>query len=241
MKALDDAAPRLEQAATGGSSKCRSEGHRSDGVDEDPNQGGSPELGIQGSLRPGLDTREGPVQIWNGTWTGYNLRKFVDRDINPNDEQAYNPWPFIRYAEVLLNKAEAAANLGIDQEAVQALNKVRSRVGMPDVPVDGGPNRTLIERIRQEREVELAYEEFRYFDVRRWMIAPEVYSEGAKGVRIEGELDPDDGQLLVDHRYDYRYNVRQVDQRGWNNNAYFLPIEQDEMNKNPELVQNPGY
>jgi len=191
-------------------------------------------------LRPGLDTREGPVQTWNGTKTGYNLAKFVDRDILPSQGQAYNEWQFLRYAEVLLNYAEASANLGDTQDALRALNKVRSRVGMPDVPADGGPNRTLLERIRQEREVELAFEEFRYFDVRRWMIAPEVYSEGAKGVRIEGELDPN-GQLLVDHRYDYKYNVRQVDQRQWNDKAYFVPIPRDEMNKNPELVQNPGY
>jgi hypothetical protein len=204
-------------------------------------EGGSyDEAGIQGNLRPGLDTREGPVQTWNGTKTGYNLKKFVDRNIDPQNEQAYNPWPFLRYAEVLLNKAEAAANLGNDQEAVQALNKVRSRVGMPDVPVDGGPNRTLMERIRQEREVELAFEEFRYFDVRRWMIAPEVYSEGGGGIRIEGELD-ESGELLVDHRYDYKYNIFRVDQRAWDNNAYFLPIPRDEMNKNTDLVQNPGY
>jgi len=208
---------------------------------EYPGRGGSyDEAGIQGNLRPGLDTREGPVQTWNGTKTGYNLKKFVDRNIDPQNEQAYNPWPFLRYAEVLLNKAEAAANLGNDQEAVQALNKVRSRVGMPDVPVDGGPNRTLMERIRQEREVELAFEEFRYLDVRRWMIAPEVYSEGGGGIRIEGELD-ESGELLVDHRYEYKYNVFRVDQRAWDNNAYFLPIPRDEMNKNTDLVQNPGY
>ena len=191
-------------------------------------------------LRPGLDTREGPIQTWNGTKTGYNLKKFVDRDVEPSQEQAYNPWPFLRYAEVLLNYAEAAANLGDAQGAVEALNMVRSRVGMPGVPLGGGPNRTLLERIQQEREVELAFEEFRYFDVRRWMTAPDVYSVDGLGVRIEGELDPD-GELLVENRYNYLYNVRAVDERAWNDKAYFLPIPLDEMNRNPELVQNPGY
>jgi len=202
------------------------------------------EMPNQDNLRPGLDTRQGPVQSWNGTWTGYNLIKFLDTEIDPNKEQAYNPWPFIRYAEILLNYAEASANLGDRQDAVEALNTVRNRVGMPDVPPDGGPSRTLMERIQQEREVELAFEEHRYFDVRRWMIAPEVYSEGAKRVRIEGELvdeDHPDAENLVNNYYNYKYNVKQVDQRGWDTSCYFVPIAQDEMNRNPELVQNPEY
>jgi hypothetical protein len=211
------------------------------GYYEHPDRGGSyEESGVQGELRPGMETRDGPIHPWAGTRTGYFLKKFTSREVSCRDEQAYNPWPFLRYAEVLLNYAEASANLGDTQDALWALNKVRSRVGMPDGPADGGPNRTLMERIRQEREVELAFEDHRYWDVRRWMIAPEVYSEGAKGIRIEGELDPN-GQLLVDHRYNYKYNVRLVDQRQWNDKAYFLPITDEEMNRNPELVQKPGY
>ena len=196
-----------------------------------------------GSMRPGLDTREGPVQTWNGTKTGYNLRKFVSRDIEPDKAQAYNPWPHLRYAEVLLNYAEAAAELGHTQEAVNALNEVRQRVGMPPVPADGGPGRTLMERIRQEREVELAFEEFRYFDIRRWMIAPEVHENGL-GIRVEGRLDPSGEPLTYageEYNYLYDYNVIQVDERIWNDRAYFAPIPQDEMDRNPELVQNPGY
>lgn len=197
-----------------------------------------------GSMQWGLDTRNGPVQSWNGTWTGYYTGKFHDPETVPHQEQRYNPWIFIRYAEILLNYAEASAELGDTQDALQALNQVRSRVGMPDVPADGGPNRTLMERIRQEREVELAFEEFRYFDVRRWMIAPEVYAENGKGINVTGQLvdesDPD-AELLVNNYYDFEYEVVEVDQRQWNQEAYFLPITQDEMNRNPELIQNPGY
>jgi len=208
---------------------------------EHPDRGGNPDQpGIQGDLRAGLDTRESGIQNWNGTKTGYYVAKFVDRDVNPNQEQAHNPWPFIRYAEVLLNKAEAAANLGQTGVAVQALNKVRSRVGMPPVPEDGGPNRTLMERIRQEREVELAYEEHRYFDIRRWKIAPQILSESGKGIRVTGEIDAD-GERLVNNRYDYNYRVINVEERRWRDNAYFVPIPQDEMNRNSQLVQNPGY
>ncbi|RMH65676.1 MAG: RagB/SusD family nutrient uptake outer membrane protein [Bacteroidetes bacterium] len=196
-----------------------------------------------GNMRAGLDTREGPVQTWNGTKTGYNLRKFVDRDLLPDREQQFNPWPFLRYAEVLLNYAEAEAELGNASTAVDALNQVRARVGMPPVPIDGGPNRTLMDRIRQEREVELAFEEFRYFDIRRWMIAPEVHTNG-HGIRVTGRLDPNGEPLMYageEYRYAYEYEVIQVDERIWNDRAYFLPIPQAEMDRNPNLVQNPGY
>lgn len=201
------------------------------------------EMPGQSALRPGLDTRESHVQNWNGTKTGYNLAKFVDNDLLPDRQQQFNPWVFLRYGEVLLNYAEAAAELGLTTEAVSAVNEVRSRVGMPPVPPDGGPGRTLLERIRQEREVELAFEEHRYFDIRRWMIAPQVHTNG-HGIRVTGRLDPA-GEPLVwsgeENTYRYEYEVIQVDERIWNDRAYFLPIAQDEMDRNPSLVQNPGY
>ena len=193
----------------------------------------------QDNLRPGWDTREGPVQDWNGTKTGYYMKKFVDRSVVPAFEQQYTPWIILRYGEVLLNYAEAAAELGQSGEAVRVLNQIRARAGMPDVPPDGGEGRTLIERIRNERRIELAFEGHRYFDVRRWMIAPDVYENG-KGVRITGRLDPN-GELLVDNRYDYEYEIINVDQRSWSQEAYFVPIPRAEMQRNPELVQNPGY
>ena len=197
------------------------------------------EMPGQEELRAGLDTREGPVQDWNGTYTGYYVKKFVDPSIDPNNEQAHNPWLFLRYGEVLLNYAEASAELGEASDAVWALNEIRSRVDMPDVPADGGPDRSLMDRVRNERAVELAFEEHRYFDVRRWMIAPDVYEDGM-GIRIEGRLD-ENGELLVNNRYDYTYEVVHVDERQWNDEAYFVPIPLEEMQRNPELVQNPGY
>jgi hypothetical protein len=192
-------------------------------------------------LRAGIDTRESFVQNWNGTRTGYNLAKFVDKDLLPDRQQQFNPWPFLRYAEVLLNYAEALAELGLATEAAAALNQVRARVGMPDVPA-GAPD--LMDRIRREREVELAFEEHRYFDVRRWMIAPQVYTNG-HGIRVTGRLDPAGPDTLIyagqEYAYRYEYQVIQVDERLWNDRAYFLPIPQDEVDRNPQLVQNPGY
>ncbi|MFK7844659.1 MAG: RagB/SusD family nutrient uptake outer membrane protein [Rhodothermales bacterium] len=193
-----------------------------------------------GSLSPGLDTREGPIQNWNGTKSGYNLAKFLDSGIVPNEQQAFNPWVHLRYAEVLLAYAEASAELGQDGDALMALNAVRQRVGMPDVPAGGDGTRSILDHIRQERQVELAFEGHRYFDVRRWMTAPDVYACCNDGMRVEGFLDPA-GELLVTNTYRYEYNVIKVQDTSWDDRNYFLPIPRDEINRNPSLTQNPGY
>jgi hypothetical protein len=202
-----------------------------------------------GSMKGGLDTDAGP-QPWNSSQSGYNLRKFVDRDIVPNNEQAYNPWIYIRYAEVLLNKAEAAANLGNMSAALQAVNKVRSRVGMPDLQMTNSSAPTyvsgqedLLEEIRQEREVELAFEGHRYFDVRRWMIGEEAYQD-AHAIQITGTLtgspgsDMALGELIAQDMYDYSYKVINIQEREWDDCNYFLPFPNDEVNRNPNLGAN---
>ncbi len=199
------------------------------------------EVSGQSNLRPGLDTREGPIQNWNGTRSGYNMSKFLDRNLIPDAQQHFNPWINIRYAEILLNYAEASEELGQTGNALTALNEVRARVGMPDVPADGGGDgRTVLDRIRTERQIELAFEGHRYFDVRRWMIAPEVYTGTNNGIRITGRLDPN-GELLVDERYRYEYQVVPLQNKSWNDRNYFVPIDRNEMERNPALIQNPGY
>jgi hypothetical protein len=198
------------------------------------------EVSGQSGLRPGLDTREGPIQNWNGTRSGYNMAKFLDRGLVPDAQQHFNPWIHIRYAEVLLNYAEASEELGQTGNALTALNEVRARVGMPDVPADGGDGRTVLDRIRKERQIELAFEGHRYFDVRRWMTAPEVYTGTNNGIRITGRLDPN-GELLVTEKYRYEYQVVPLQNKSWNDRNYFVPIDRNEMERNPALIQNPGY
>lgn len=206
-------------------------------------QTGRYEMPGEDGMVSGLDTDAGP-QSWNASRTGYNLRKFVDRTVVPHQEQAYNSWIHIRYAEVLLNKAEAHAELGETGPAQSALNEVRSRVGMPDVSASAQAQ--LIEEIRQEREVELAFEGHRYFDVRRWKMGEEAYQD-AHGIEITGEVEgspnPDLtlGELIAQDHYNYRYKVVNRQEREWQDKNYFLPISNDEMNRNPNLTQNPGY
>lgn len=184
-----------------------------------------------GEWKPGLDTRDGPVEDWNGGYSGYYLRKFIDPTVEHEYAAAGGnqeaPWHFFRYAEILLNYAEACIELGQDDLAKAELNKLRQRAGMPDITETGD---ALMERYRNERRIELAFEQHRYFDVRRWMIAPTVLNRNANGIVIE---DPLAGPV--------EYELNKIQDRNWKNKMYFLPIVQDEINRNKNLEQNPLY
>ncbi len=165
--------------------------------------------------------------------TNYWVRKFSDKVLGPVEYSELTKcpaWPRIRYAEVLLNYAEACIELGDDAEARTYINMIRDRAGMPSVTESGA---ALKERYRNERRVELAFEEQRFFDVRRWLIGPESAGNGY-GIDIrypkQGSYDhPTFTPIVVD------------DGRIWVNKVYFVPITTDELNKNTALVQNPGY
>jgi len=184
-----------------------------------------------GSVVAGLDTRKGPIEDWNGSYTGYYLRKFID----PNIDHQYNkqtlPFRRFRYAEILLNYAEACLELGQEDEAKTYINQIRARSGMPPVTESG---QALVERYRNERSVELAYEEQRFFDVRRWMVADQAYQD-ATGVSVTGNIAADGS---ISNR---KYNVIAIQDREWDPRFYLLPIEIDEMNRNNKLIQNPLY
>jgi len=206
-----------------------------DVVDADP--AGRLQVGTydkNGTAVPGLDTRKSPIEDWNGSYTGYYLRKFIDPSINHQYDRQQLPWRRFRYAEIILNYAEACLELGEEDEARTWLNKIRARAEMPGTTDSGAP---LMERYRNERRVELAYEEHRYYDVRRWMIAPSVY-EDAQGVIVTGDMAADG--TISNRTYAPDASVQQ---RGWNpsNAFYFLPIKLDEMNKNESLAQNPQH
>ncbi|HEX9957923.1 MAG TPA: RagB/SusD family nutrient uptake outer membrane protein [Fibrella sp.] len=195
----------------------------------------------------GLDTRSSSVEDWNGSYTGYYMRKFIDPNPAIVDQNTYQevPWPFLRYTEALFNYAEACIELGEDAEARTWLNKVRFRAGMPALTETGA---ALKERYRNERRVEMAFEEQRYHDARRWMIAPTTLGRKASWVSITGTLKP--GKTVTTYKYDptnydYSYKVVEGDpgkeNRAWADKMYFLPINRDEMNRNNKLLQNPGY
>ncbi|MEJ7644513.1 MAG: RagB/SusD family nutrient uptake outer membrane protein [Chryseolinea sp.] len=184
-----------------------------------------------GVITPGLDTRDGPIEDWNGGYSGYYLRKFIDPAVvheyaaaGGNQEA---PWHFFRYGEILLNYAEACIELGEEAEAKTTLNLLRTRAGMPPITESGA---ALMQKYQNERRIELVFEQHRYFDVRRWMIAPTAMDRNANGIVIDQALG---GQVT--------YTRNQIQERAWNDKMYWLPINQDEMRRNAELIQNPLY
>ncbi len=198
-------------------------------------------------VKPGLDTRKSSVEDWNGSYTGYYMRKFIDPDPAIVDQNTYQqiPWPFFRYTEALFNYAEACIELGEDAEAKLWLNKVRFRAGMPAITESGD---ALRQRYRNERRVEMVFEEQRYHDARRWMIAPTTLGRKANYINITGTLKP--GKVVSLYKYDptsYDYSYKVVDadpgkeNRTWIDKMYYLPISRDEINRNAKLLQNPGY
>ena len=121
------------------------------------------------------------------TTTGYYLKKYITEGDDVWEKNgSYHFFPFIRYAEVLLNYAEALAEQdwsGNSAKALSALNEVRQRVGLPDR--EASSLKEFREMLRHERMVELAGEGFRYWDLRRWGIAQEViHGQVAHGCKI---------------------------------------------------------
>ncbi|TDS18851.1 putative outer membrane starch-binding protein [Maribacter caenipelagi] len=197
---------------------------------------------------PGVDMRDSPIENWNGSRTGYYVRKFIDSDPNLVDNQSSAqvvPWPFIRYTEIVLNYVEASIALGDEGEARNWLNKIRFRAGMPAIESSGTE---LLEDYINERRVELAYEEHRYHDARRWMIADQTLGRGIKVMKVTAALKagatPRTPYQYDPTVYDYTYTVvdnNDNETRTWDDKMYFMPISRDEINRNNLLIQNPGY
>ncbi len=178
----------------------------------------------------GKDTKYGQDN-WNTSKSAYNIRKFMDESYQPNSWNFQNPknWIWFRLGEQYLNYAEALYQLGEEPGARDALNVIRNRAKMPEVTASG---EELWQSIVNERRIELCFEEHRYFDVRRWMIAEDVLNRNATGVEIV---------LNTDGTKTYTPGVL-VEQRQFNAPAmYWMPIPKSEIDKNPKLLQNPGY
>ena len=186
----------------------------------------------------GLDSPESSIGSWNASKTAYAFKKFMVESIPPSGSSVKpeNPWIFFRLAEFYLNYAEAiyrylgaagATDNEFRMSACAAINKVRQRsdVQMPDFP-DNISNTEFWERYKKERMVELAFEQHRFWDVRRW-------KEG--GFTKIGRMQitqKEDGNFLYE-----RTNKSLV----WDDKMYFFPIPASEMRKNPNLSQNPGW
>ncbi|CAK7070318.1 RagB/SusD family nutrient uptake outer membrane protein [Parabacteroides sp. APC149_11_2_Y6] len=182
----------------------------------------------------GLDASDADI---NATKTGYYLRKFSNPTaiIFGNTKNGIHYFPLFRTGEALLNYAEAmneaygptANPFGDGRTAKWAVDEVRKRAGMPVVPAKGLTYEVMKQKIVNERRIELAFEEHRHWDIRRWKIAEQVFKEPIKGVRIEKEGTS------------FKYTYYDVEQRIFSPKMYLYPIPQGECYKNKALVQNP--
>jgi len=181
----------------------------------------------------GVDTRQSQFENWNGTHTGYFMRKFMDPTIDAQNYKQTVPYRYMRYTEVILNYAEACLGLGQEAEAKTYINMVRARAMMPAITSTGAQ---LIDDYRNERKIELAFEEHRFFDVRRWLIADKSYSVNGQGAFALYKLNPDHTTSTQPV-----YSVQDVMTKAWDKRFYTIPIQRDELNRDSHLIQNPNY
>lgn len=169
------------------------------------------------------------------TTTGYYLRKLVDES---HDVIAYSggvqPLTIMRYAEVLLNKAEACYQLDMSAEANDAVRAIRTRVGLPYTDKGGS---ALWDAIRQERKVELAFEGLWYWDLRRWGVAHKQYPEGLSGYQQHGLKIENNG----DGTFTYTYVSVDDQDRNFPAKMYRFPMPTGELNNNALVEQYPEW
>ncbi len=173
----------------------------------------------------GLDSPEGLGNTQHSSKTGYNIRKFHDENSGVT-ETSTRPYILYRLAEIYLNYAEAQYMLGQEGPAREFLNKVSTRALQPLITASG-PD--LLEAIKRERRIELAFEGHNFFDERRWMNEAHLGFD-IKGLKWTKAID---GTLS--------FTEETVVNRPWFQSHYYLPILQPEIDKAPALLQNFGY
>lgn len=174
-----------------------------------------------------------------------------DARVPGNGARSNNNYPYIRYAEILLNFAEAmneaygpeVDGLGLGRTALWALNQVRTRsktpttikaeylgqtLAMPKVE-SGVTKEQMREKIRHERRVEFAFEEHRFWDLRRWKINPNSLVK----IKIQVPIWTKTGTV--------HYEVRDIETRKFDSRIYRMPIPEGQLFSNRNLVQNPGW
>lgn len=169
------------------------------------------------------------------TPTGYYLKKYLVESVNLSDGRettARHVWVIFRYSEILLNYAEALfeykgyanyTDAEFTLSPLDAVNKLRDRLefGFKMKVSD------FRKQVRNERRVELAFEDHRFWDIRRWMIGPDT--KDIYGVKITRSGTA------------FQYERVLVESRVWDDKMYFYPVPNSEMFKNHKLIQNTGW
>ena len=181
---------------------------------------------IGGINRPGGAT----VQ----TQTGYYLRKFMGHFENTTTyEDHYHDLIYFRYADILLMYAEAMNEFaGPSDDVFAAVEKIRQRAGLNPYTLDHSISKDSLRTvIRNERRKEFAFEEQRYWDIRRWKIAGQVYNDA-----------PLHAMNIINSPNGFVYNIQPVLTTGFDESKmYFYPIPYNEVVSNENMRQNPGW
>ena len=173
--------------------------------------------------------------------TGYLSKKFIDPNIrfSASGTRSHTPSrrPFIRMAELYLNLAECYAALDDTPNAIENLNVIRKRAGVRDLETADLTDMNITEWVRNERFIELYEEGHRYYDLRRWAIAPQMLKAGLR-YGLNG--------LALNPNFEEFNTPTQIDQPfKWDDRLYLLPVwsrsDMDELYSNPQMVQAPGY
>ncbi|MCL6102913.1 MAG: RagB/SusD family nutrient uptake outer membrane protein [Bacteroidetes bacterium] len=214
----------------------------------DPYQGRDPRMS-KTILYNGSLWKNTIVQCWyggfngepteNATKTGYYLKKYVMESVSlspVSPTTKIHVWVLFRYGEALLNYAEAmnevygpytAGPAPLQMTANEAVKLVRSRAGMPGFPA-GMTKEDFRNKLRNERRVELAFEDHRFWDIRRW-------KTGSSTTAIYGV------EVTKDNSNSISYKRKLVETRVWDDKMNLYPISQNELYLNKGLAQNPGW
>lgn len=181
--------------------------------------------------------RDKPNNFSIQTKTGYYLRKFLGNNTTTTSyaTQSHN-FPYFRYAEILLNYAEALNETGQVEKAVAQIDSVRKRAGIAAGTntrygiAAGISQAAMRDLIRNERRIELAFEEHRFWDVRRWKTAAQDLNGPAFGTKITKNANGT-----------FTYEKVQAGNLVFSDKLYLMPLPYDEILKNSSLEQNPGW
>lgn len=182
----------------------------------------------------GKDSEFG-IDDWNASKTHYTIRKFMDESLrNPWNDKSAQPWIYMRLGEIYLNYAESQYQLGNEEAARTYINKIRERArgGKAGIlPAITSTGAALLGKIQQERRIELAFEDHRFFDVRRWKIAEQTENKPARKITI----------VRDDQTKKKSYKIEVLQERKFFPQHYLLPIPRSEIQRNALLKQNPSY
>jgi hypothetical protein len=185
------------------------------------------------------------MQMWDGgadyssTSSAYTATRYYGKKLwpevyqTPGTQTAFVNFIFFRYGEILLNYAEAQNEAaGADATVYDAINQLRKRAGMPNLPT-GLTKDQMRARIYNERAVELAFEDNRWYDIMRWKKGKELVAQKMYAMNV---VKNSDGSFTYT-----KVPLAESFQRVYEEHMHLYPIPRNEVQKSKKLVQNPGW